>query len=44
MISFPLYAPFWAPDFFRTVRFKVIADDGTVILIPCETLPVALPV
>jgi len=22
---------------FTTLRFKVIADDGTVILIPCET-------
>ncbi|KAN0111750.1 Cytochrome oxidase complex assembly protein 1 domain containing protein [Russula decolorans] len=25
---------------FTTLRFKVIADDGTVILIPCETSPV----
>ena len=31
---------FWAPKLFFTVRFKVIADDGTVILIPCETSPV----
>ncbi|KAI0284579.1 cytochrome oxidase complex assembly protein 1-domain-containing protein [Russula aff. rugulosa BPL654] len=25
---------------FTTLRFKVITDDGTVILIPCETSPV----
>jgi hypothetical protein len=31
---------FRAPNLFCTVRFKVIADDGTVILIPCETSPV----
>jgi hypothetical protein len=30
---------FRAPNLFCTVRFKVIADDGTVILIPCETSP-----
>jgi hypothetical protein len=24
---------------FTTLRFKVIADDGTVILIPCEISP-----
>ena len=29
-----------APNLFCTVRFKVITDDGTVILIPCETSPV----
>ena len=32
--------PFPGPNIFHTVRFKVIADDGTVILIPCETPPV----
>ena len=31
---------FRVPNLFCTVRFKVIADDGTVILIPCETSPV----
>jgi hypothetical protein len=30
---------FPAPNLFCTVRFKVISDDGTVILIPCETSP-----
>ncbi len=30
-------SPFPGPNVFRTVRFKIIADDGTVILIPCET-------
>ena len=29
-----------SPNVFHTVRFKVIADDGTVILIPCEASPV----
>ena len=31
---------FPGPNVFPTVRFKVIADDGTVILIPCESSPV----
>jgi hypothetical protein len=30
---------FLDPNVFHTVRFKIIADDGTVILIPCETSP-----
>jgi len=25
-------------DLFRTLRFKIIADDGTIILMPCDTL------
>jgi len=33
-------APFPGPNVFHTVRFKVIADDGTVILIPCGASPV----
>jgi len=27
-------------DVFRAVRFKIIADDGTVVLMPIETRPV----
>jgi len=24
-------------DLFRTLRFKIIAEDGTIILMPCDT-------
>lgn len=36
----PILLKYFPSTLLCTVRFKVIADDGAVILIPCETSPV----